>query len=314
MEKNNPPTHMIVSTGGDYLRTKLISMNDQTLSIESHLEPKQIARNHVACVIWLQPVADAAPAATSDVISRTDNPTQVGLRVQAVKTDGVRLTFTPQSCTGKSLDGAGDLVGPCSVDLSQVDSLLIGSAIKNEAAEAPFQLWKLTDAIEPRYLSSSAQGGSGQPPTAESDLVGKKAPDVRLELLDGGRFNLADLKGHVVVLDFWASWCGPCMQAMPEVDAVVDEFTDRGVKLVAVNMQEDRTAATGALDRLKIHPAVALDVDGAAAEHYQVTAIPQMVLIDAEGKVAQVFVGSNLNLSDQIRAAIEKLLSAAGAP
>jgi hypothetical protein len=64
------------------------------------------------------------------------------------------------------------------------------------------------------------------------------------------------------------------------------------------------------LERLKIRPAVALDVDGAAAEHYQVTAIPQTVVIDAEGKVAQVFVGSGDDLSKQIRAAIEKLLPA----
>src|SRR5207244_3104114 len=158
------------------------------------------------------------------------------------------------------------------------------------------QLWKLTDAVEPRYIRDAALGSaSGRPDAAESGLVGKAAPDVHLELLEGGRFNLTEQKGHVVVLDFWASWCGPCMQAMPQVDAVVEEFAGRGVKLVAVNMQEDRTAASGALERLKIHPSVALDVDGAAAEHYQVTAIPQTVVIGADGNVAQVFVGAGLD-------------------
>ena len=99
------------------------------------------------------------------------------------------------------------------------------------------------------------------------------------------------------------------MQAMPQVDAVVEEFAARGVKLVAVNMQEDHAAASSALERLKIHPAVALDVDGAAAEHYQVTAIPQTVVIDAEGNVAQVFIGSGLELPTQLRGAIENLLA-----
>jgi thiol-disulfide isomerase/thioredoxin len=310
MQKANPPTHLIVSRSGDYLRTKLDSMNDETLSIESHLEPKQIARSGVACVIWLHATSDAVAATPDDGHPASDEHSPRGLRVQAVKTDGVRLTFQPQACSGKSLSGTGELLGPCSVDLNQVDSLIFGSAIRNEAAEAPFQLWKLTDAIEPRYLRDSAEGGGTRAPTGESDLVGKIAPDVRLALLGGGRFNLAELKGHVVVLDFWASWCGPCMQAMPQVDAAVEEYADRGVKLVAVNMQEDQTAASGALERLKIHPAVALDVDGAAAEHYQVTAIPQTVVIDAEGKVAQVFVGSGDDLSNQIRAAIKKLLPA----
>ena len=127
--------------------------------------------------------------------------------------------------------------------------------------------------------------------------------------MEGGEFQLSEQKGQVVVLDFWASWCGPCMQALPQVDAVVAEFADRGVKLVAVNMQEDRDAITSALERLKIKPAVALDIDGAAAEHYQVTAIPHTLVIDAEGNIARLFIGSSPESAALLRTTIEELLS-----
>ena len=129
-----------------------------------------------------------------------------------------------------------------------------------------------------------------------------------MDLLKGGQFALGEQKGHIVVLDFWASWCGPCMQEMPQVDAVVAEFAEQGVKLVTVNMLEDHAAASSALERLEINPTVALDVDGAAAEHYQVTAIPQTVVIDAAGNVAQLFIGTGPEFPDQLRAAIKDLL------
>src|SRR5690606_39602395 len=65
------------------------------------------------------------------------------------------------------------------------------------------------------------------PAAPASGLVGQPAPEVKLNLVSGKPFLLSKEKGHIVVLDFWASWCGPCMQAMPMVDEVVCEFEDR---------------------------------------------------------------------------------------
>ena len=95
------------------------------------------------------------------------------------------------------------------------------------------------------------------------------------------------------MLDFWAVLVRPCMQGMPEVDRVAKEFEDQDVEFVAVNMQEDRTTIAGALERLKIQPAVALDIDGATAEKYEVSAIPQTVIIDQNGNVARIFIGAD---------------------
>ena len=103
------------------------------------------------------------------------------------------------------------------------------------------------------------------------------------------------------------------MQAMPEVESVVDEYADRGVKLFAVNLQEDAAAAESAVERLKFGGTVVLDTDGALAEHYQVTAIPQTVVINADGIVEQLFVGAGPNLPDELRATLDGLIEKSAA-
>jgi thiol-disulfide isomerase/thioredoxin len=309
MQKANPPTHLVASTGGDILRTNLISMNADTLVVESRLESQTIPRDRVACLIWLHDEGSGTAAAIPEDDSSTVD-TSDSLSVQAVRADGVRLTFVPQECKGNELIGASKLLGDCRVEIRKVDVLAFGSKIEALADEQAFHDWKLNDAVEPRYVDAD-QGGGGEPTSlAGSGLIGKPAPDFRLELLDGGEFRLSEQKGHVVVLDFWASWCGPCMQSMPQMDAIVAKFAAQGVKLVTVNMQEDSAAASSALDRLKISPAVALDIDGAAAERFQVTAIPHTVVIDPDGNVAQLFIGASPQFAEQLEAAISDLLSA----
>jgi thiol-disulfide isomerase/thioredoxin len=141
----------------------------------------------------------------------------------------------------------------------------------------------------------------------ESPLVGQPAFAFRLDQLDGSRFQLAEHKGRVVVLEFWATWCGPCLETMPLVAGVVREFADRDVKLIAVNLEEQPAQVKTVLERHKLSIPVALDRDGVVAAKYAVTAIPQTVVVDRDGKVARLFVGGGKKTADSLRQALQEL-------
>jgi peroxiredoxin len=99
---------------------------------------------------------------------------------------------------------------------------------------------------------------------------------------------------------------------MPQVERVANEFRDRGVQLVAVNLQEEPKQITSMLQRHKLNPTVALDRDGTVAEKYAANAIPQTVIIKADGTIARLFVGGGPHLGDQLREALDAVLKEGG--
>jgi thiol-disulfide isomerase/thioredoxin len=94
---------------------------------------------------------------------------------------------------------------------------------------------------------------------------------------------------------------------MPQVERVADEFKGKGVKLIAVNLQETPETINALLERQGWHPTVALDREGAVAAKYKAAAIPQTVVIDREGKIVRLFVGSSPTLGDRLREALKTL-------
>lgn len=146
-----------------------------------------------------------------------------------------------------------------------------------------------------------------QPDAPALQLLGKPAPQFSLGLLDGGTYELAESKGNeIVILDFWATWCGPCRQAMPILDKVSRGFHDQGVRLYAVNLQENSQVVRRYLDSQKLDLTVLLDKRGSVAAQYMAQSIPQTVIIGKDGAVQAVHVGYSGNLE----AAITKELTA----
>jgi peroxiredoxin len=305
MQKADPPTHLIRSKSGDYLRGRVTKLDAKTLEVEVRLENKEVPRERISRIIWLhadelddakKPVAPASPDGST--------------RVQVVRNDGVRLTFQADRFAGSTLFGTSDVLGVCQVAVTQVDQLLISSAIDQVASQLAYQQWKLKNAPEPKYVTAGdgAEGAGGDSGT-ESPLVGKPAPDFTLDLVGGKSFHLADSKGkEVVVLDFWATWCGPCLQAMPQVERAAAQFKDQNVRLVAVNLQETAAQVTALLERQKLDVTVALDRDGVVADRYKAVAIPQTVVIGRDGNVARLFVGGGPHLEAQLKEAITAAL------
>ncbi len=152
---------------------------------------------------------------------------------------------------------------------------------------------------------------SSRPP--QSSLVGKPAPSVNLELLGGGDLDLAKHKGKdIVILDFWATWCGPCVAAMPVVEQVAAEYRSRGVVLYAVNQREDARTIRSFLKDQGINVNVALDSNGSVGDTYGVQGIPTMVIIDKGGVVRDVHIGFNPDLENELREQLDAILASPG--
>lgn len=145
---------------------------------------------------------------------------------------------------------------------------------------------------------------------ARSTLVGKPAPDFALMDSAGEPVKLQSLTGNVVVLDFWATWCGPCKAAMPEVQKLHERFQGRPVRVFGVNCWESGDAA-GYMTKNKFTYGLLLSGDE-VAKAYGVSGIPTFVVIGVDGKVLKYAVGFNPAEMTEIAAMIEEHLAANG--
>lgn len=122
-------------------------------------------------------------------------------------------------------------------------------------------------------------------------LVGQAAPSFTLADPSGQSVALESLRGKVVVLDFWATWCPPCRKGLPHLDKLAQQHAEDGVVVYAVNLKESSDKAKGFMDKEGLKLNVLMDSKGEVAKLYRVQGIPQTVVIDREGKVQAVVVG-----------------------
>ena len=115
MQKENPPTHLIRSRNGDYLRGRLIKLDGTKLQVEIRLEPKEIPRDRLALIVWLHPDELDPNRKTA-----APSPADAGTRVQAVCNDGIRLTFLADRLASGTLSGKSGVLGLCQVVLKEV--------------------------------------------------------------------------------------------------------------------------------------------------------------------------------------------------
>jgi peroxiredoxin len=321
LRKNDPPTHILAGVNNDFLRGRLVSLSDDAVRFDVGDSERAIPRDRIAAIIWLQPDAtarveeaadaDADPAAdpvaelSADSPEPSGGPSAIADRgdVQVISTTGMSLTFAAQEVDEESIAGTSAVLGACRLPLKEVAELLMGDRRREWSVQLGYHRWKLADAPLPRAFLPDAEGKEGA--GLDSALVGQPAPDFQLELAGGGKFRLADERGHVVVLDFWATWCAPCIAGLPRVARTVGEF--EGVKLVAVNLQQTAAESTEALTRLELDITVALDRDGRVAAQYGASAIPYTVVIGPDGQVARVFIGTTAKSEDELRAVIKEL-------
>ncbi len=128
-------------------------------------------------------------------------------------------------------------------------------------------------------------------PESNGSLLGSAAPPVSLRDLAGNPVSLASFRGRAVALNFWATWCAPCLEELPGFAAAWRASRGRCVELIAVTEDSSRDDASSQAARLELAFPILMDPDGAVARTYGVTGFPQTYLIDAEGKVRKVLTG-----------------------
>jgi peroxiredoxin len=138
-------------------------------------------------------------------------------------------------------------------------------------------------------------------------LAGKDAPDFKLNGMDGKPVTMAELKGSVVILDFWATWCGPCKASLPGLNKIYVDLKEKGLRVYAVDLEESKETIQPVAAKLIPDLAVLLDEDSAVSKKYGVSGIPQTVVIGKDGKIKKVFIGSGNEA--KIRAAAEAALA-----
>jgi peroxiredoxin len=139
-----------------------------------------------------------------------------------------------------------------------------------------------------------------------SALVGKPAPAFALEDLNGKKVSSRDLKGSVYVLDFWATWCGPCVASLPKLDELYKSLKDSGLKVFALDQSEEKATVAKFIAEKKMTLTALLDSDSKVGQAYGVEGIPTTVVVGKDGRVRKVFVGSGNE--DGIKQAVDAAL------
>ena len=149
--------------------------------------------------------------------------------------------------------------------------------------------------------------GCNRRPGEEGALaVGVSAPEFKLADLRGQQVSLSQFRGKVVILDFWATWCGPCRLSMPILEKLQEEHPN-DLKLLAINLEEPRDEVRDYVARRNIRTTVLLDLEGKVGRIYGSESIPMQVLIDKNGIIRDVKIGFSPRMGDQLRKQLDQL-------
>lgn len=132
--------------------------------------------------------------------------------------------------------------------------------------------------ILPRFAPGASHGVGAEAPAFALPVVANGDP--------GARMALSDLKGEAVLIDFWASWCGPCTLQAPIVDRVGKKYEGRGLRVVGINVDDTEEVARVHTRKLGVSYPILLDADSDAQRAYGVSRLPSLVVIDKDGKVS----------------------------
>jgi thiol-disulfide isomerase/thioredoxin len=127
-------------------------------------------------------------------------------------------------------------------------------------------------------------------------------------MLGGGQMSLAEQKGNVVMVNFWATWCAPCRQEMPHLEALHQRYSSLGFTLLGVNVEEDSSGAQDWLAETPVSFPILFDPQSSVSELYDVIAMPSTVMIDRQGNLRYLHHGYKPGYEDEYQNQIRALI------
>lgn len=146
------------------------------------------------------------------------------------------------------------------------------------------------------------------PVTAVAGEMSGPAPDFTLKSNAGNNIKLSELRGEVVMINFWASWCGPCRQEMPLLETLYSDYKDYGFTLLGVNVDENQEAADKLLKQIPVSFPVLYDASSSVVELYDVDAMPSTILVDRDGNMRYLHRGYKPGYEDHYEAQVKALV------
>lgn len=138
--------------------------------------------------------------------------------------------------------------------------------------------------------------------------IGQSAPDFTLKSTQGKNLNLTEQRGQITVINFWASWCGPCRKEMPVLQNFHNKYKNLGVSVWGINVEQENQAGRDFLVDLNLSFPIFFDSTNKISANYQVEAMPTTVIVDRSGKVRYVFRGYKDGYENKYAKAIKKLI------
>tara|TARA_R110002073_G_scaffold65408_3_gene163318 strand:+ start:7689 stop:9338 length:1650 start_codon:yes stop_codon:yes gene_type:complete len=294
-QQDSPPSHLVVSVTGDLLRCNVLELKSEGLVVEVRSRTIELPRDRIAKIVWLHQQSESQ--STSDEFL-----------VHAVLVDKREVTLRDFAIENQKLTGQSRAFAEFEVPLSDIKSIHFGRDPAAQASDRIERDWVIESATVPMAYRDEPPHKAPALGVA-SPLIGKAAPDFDLKTIEGESFDLASLKGRVVVLDFWASWSAPSLQGLSDFSQAILEVGGNDVAWVAINLEESGVSASRAIERVSVDAAVLMDVDGDAAYLYQAKSLPHTVILDRRGVVVTVIDSSTSKRLEVFRQALQQVFT-----
>lgn len=274
-----------------------VDLPDSTFHLQ--IPPTAVKMERLGAPVVVAKANLSSPRPASKSSSRASSRSSSRSGSQKKPADGKSL--------GLALDPPPDLDKPLvmrsALERSAEESL---PSLQNQAPEAKDAVQGIKADAVPSGASYEPSRESSAPPPPSSAA---KSPSTQIRLMNGRQVNLGSYRGKkAVVLDFWATWCGPCQQSMPVVDQLAKAYRGREVEFFAVNMAENEAEIRSFVRQKNLTLPVALDPSGSLAKAFGVTGIPHLVVIGKDGTVKGTHTGADKNLQQKLARDLELAL------